>query len=96
MSEETEALAQLATAVAGGAAPAPATSIKVRNQLASMNGAERSAVILMALGENMAPVWERLGEDEIREISHAMSGLGAVDSELVEALISEFVGKMTS
>ena len=96
MSEETEALAQLATAVAGGAAPAPATSIKVRNQLASMNGAERSAVILMALGENMAPVWERLGEDEIREISHAMSGLGAVDSELVEALISEFVGKMTN
>ncbi|MAP96075.1 MAG: flagellar motor switch protein FliG [Ponticaulis sp.] len=97
MSEETEALAQLATAAIGaGGGQSSGPSVKVRNKLQNMTGAEKSAIILMALGENMAPVWERLGEDEIREVSHAMSGLGVVESELVEALISEFVGKMTS
>ena len=98
MSDELDALKELATAAVGGmnAGTNPGTSIKIRNKLQAMNGAEKSAVILMALGANMAPVWERLGEDEIREISHAMSGLGVVDAELVEALISEFVSKMTS
>ncbi|MFC6198223.1 flagellar motor switch protein FliG [Ponticaulis profundi] len=60
-----------------------------------MTGAEKSAVILMALGENMGPVWNKLGEDEIREISHAMSGLGVVEAELVESLISDFVSNMS-
>ncbi len=82
------------------AAPAPApapqsTSLKVKNKIATMTGAEKSAVILMALGENMAPVWDKLGEDEIREVSHAMSGLGVIEAELVEALISEFVIRMS-
>ncbi|MAK61272.1 MAG: flagellar motor switch protein FliG [Ponticaulis sp.] len=88
----------MATAAIGGTGGAgnQGTSIKVRNKLQSMNGAEKSAVILMALGENMAPVWERLGEDEIREISHAMSSLGVVEAELVETLIGEFVSKMTN
>lgn len=70
-------------------------SIKTRQRLGQLNGAEKSAIILMALGENMAPVWERLGEDEIREISHAMSGLGVIEAELVELLISDFVDKMS-
>lgn len=70
-------------------------SIKVKQKIASMNGAEKSAVILMALGEKMGPVWDKLGEDEIREISHAMSSLGAIEAELVEALIGDFVEKMS-
>lgn len=74
---------------------APAASLKTKQRINAMNGAEKSAVILMALGDKMGPVWEKLGEDEIREISHAMSGLGVVESELVESLISEFVGSMT-
>lgn len=70
-------------------------SVQTKQKIKSMTGAEKAAVILMALGENMAPVWEKLAEDEIREISHAMSGLGIVESDLVEALISEFVGRMS-
>ncbi|MDF1680057.1 MAG: flagellar motor switch protein FliG [Ponticaulis sp.] len=97
MSKETEALAELVTANIAGNNPANAgISLKIRNRIQGMTGAEKSAVILMALGENMAPVWEKLGEDEIREISHAMSGLGVVEAELVESLISDFVSKMTN
>ena len=97
MSKETEALAELVTANIAGNNPSNAgTSLKIRNRIQGMTGAEKSAVILMALGENMAPVWEKLGEDEIREISHAMSGLGVVEAELVESLISDFVSKMTN
>ena len=69
--------------------------IKIKQRISSMTGAEKSAVILMALGENMGPVWNKLGEDEIREISHAMSGLGMVEAELVESLISDFVSNMS-
>ena len=97
MSKETEALAELVTANIAGNNPSNAgTSLKIRNRIQGMTGAKKSAVILMALGENMAPVWEKLGEDEIREISHAMSGLGVVEAELVESLISDFVSKMTN
>lgn len=70
-------------------------SLKVKQKIASLTGAEKAAIILMALGQDMGPVWDKLGEDEIREVSHAMSGLGAVDAELVESLISDFVSKMS-
>ena len=70
-------------------------SPQIRMKIAAMTGAEKSAVILMALGENMAPVWGKFGEDEIREVSHAMSGLGIIEAELVEALIGEFVARMS-
>ncbi len=81
-------------------APVPASmssgpSLKAKQKLATLNGAEKAAIILMALGEDMGPVWDKLGEDEIREVSHAMSGLGAVDAEIVEALISDFVSRMS-
>ncbi len=70
-------------------------SLKAKQKMATLNGAEKAAIILMALGEDMGPVWDKLGEDEIREVSHAMSGLGAVDAEIVEALISDFVSRMS-
>lgn len=71
------------------------TNLLIRSKIQRMSGADKAAIIMMALGENMAPVWEKLGEDEIREISHAMSTLGVVESEIVEVLISEFADKMT-
>lgn len=71
------------------------TNLLIRSKIQRMSGADKAAIIMMALGENMAPVWEKLGEDEIREISHAMSTLGVIESEIVEVLIGEFADKMT-
>ncbi len=70
-------------------------SAATKRDLTRIAGVERAAILLMALGETMAPVWEKLADDEVREISHAMSNLGAVSAEIVEALIAEFIDSMS-
>src|SRR3954447_3061887 len=59
-----------------------------------LNGAEKCAVILLALGEEHAKVWSSLDEEEIKEISQAMASLGNVTSAVVEDLLVEFVSGM--
>jgi flagellar motor switch protein FliG len=61
----------------------------------SLNGAEKAAVLLLALGEEHNRIWELLDDWEIKEISQAMSNLGTVSATAVEGLIVEFVGKMS-
>src|SRR3954468_16553505 len=61
-----------------------------------LNGAEKCAVILLALGEEHAKVWAALDEEEIKEISQAMASLGNVTSAVVEDLMVEFVSGMSS
>jgi flagellar motor switch protein FliG len=56
-----------------------------------LSGAERAAVVLLALGDQHVTLWQSLDEDEIREISLAMSQLGNVTSNVVEDLLGEFV-----
>jgi flagellar motor switch protein FliG len=59
-----------------------------------LNGPEKAAVVLLALGEDHAGVWRQLDEEEIKVISQAMSGLGQVTSNVVEDLLVEFVSGM--
>ena len=56
-----------------------------------LTGAQKSAVLMMALGEDQCgSLFAMMREEEIREISLAMAQLGAVDAEVVEQLCSEF------
>ena len=59
-----------------------------------MTGAEKAAVVLLALGEEHHQLWQSLDEEEIRDISQAMSNLGTVTSGVVEQLLVEFVAGM--
>ncbi len=60
-----------------------------------MAGMQKAAILMLALGEEHATrFFERLHEDEIRDLSHAMSQLGAVPSETVEAICEEFAGQI--
>src|SRR6201996_3141894 len=61
-----------------------------------LNGAEKAAIILLALGEDHLSLWEALDDEEVKEISQAMSGLGNVSSNVVEDLMVEFVSGMSS
>ena len=63
---------------------------------ARLNGAEKAAIILLALGEEHMVLWESLDDEEIKEISQAMSTLGTVSSQVVEDLMVEFVSGMSS
>ena len=60
-----------------------------------LNGAERCAVVLLALGEDHAKIWKGLDEDEIKEISQAMASLGNVHATVVEELLLQFVTGMS-
>ncbi len=60
-----------------------------------LNGPEKAAVILLALGEDHTRLWQSLDDDEIKEISQAMAALGTVSSQVVEELMVEFVSGMS-
>jgi flagellar motor switch protein FliG len=61
-----------------------------------LRGAEKAAVFLLALGESHKDVWEHLDDEEIKEISQAMSNLGNIASTAVEELVVEFIGRMST
>lgn len=69
---------------------------KLIDDPSALEGAEKAAVILMALGEEQAALWQMMDEEEIRVVSQAMATLGSVSSQAVEKLIVEFVGSMST
>ncbi len=64
---------------------------------AEMPGTHRAAALLLLLGEEEgAPIWRMLEEDEIKKVSHAMVQLGSLEAEAVEALIIDFVSRLSA
>ncbi len=62
-----------------------------------LSGAERAAVVMLAIGEDASkPLWASLDEDELREVTLAISKLGSVTSDVVEELLHEFVQSLSS
>ena len=62
-----------------------------------LTGPERAAVLMLALGEQHGgKIWGMLDDDELRELSVVMSTLGTIESEAVESLLLEFVGRMSA
>ena len=53
----------------------------VKEDIRQLTGAERSAVLMLALGEEHGQqLWQMMDEDEIKEVSQLMSNLGTVSS----------------
>ncbi len=69
--------------------------VETISTVAGMHGSEKAAILLLALGEDAKPVWDKLDDDELREISAAMSNLGPVRAETVEYLIKDFVNRLS-
>lgn len=62
-----------------------------------LTGPERAAVLMLALGEQYGgKVWELLDDDELRELSVVMSQLGTIEAHQVEALLLEFVSRLSA
>lgn len=62
-----------------------------------MTGPERAAVLLLALGQQHgAKIWAQLDDEELRQLGAAMSTLGNVTAETVEAMMVEFVTRLSS
>ena len=71
------------------------TSKKAVLDTSRLSGPEKAAVILLALGEDHNIMWQQLDEEEIKEVSQAMAGLGTVSAGVVEDLLVEFVSGLS-
>src|SRR3954451_24961266 len=62
-----------------------------------LSGPKRAAILMLALGEKYGgKVWALLDDDEVKDLSVVMSGLGTVEVETVEDLLLEFVSRMSA
>ena len=60
-------------------------------------GADRAALVLLALGETHgAPVWNEFSDEEIAVLTRAMARLGSVDQTYVNAAIDLFHGELAT
>lgn len=61
-----------------------------------LSGSQKAAIIMMSIGEeNASKLFAMMNEDEVREISFAMSNLGSLKSDTVENLLGEFVDQLS-
>jgi flagellar motor switch protein FliG len=68
----------------------------VKEDIRTLSGAERAAIIMLALGEDHSQqIWQMMDEDEIKEVSQVMSNLGSVSATLIEKLLVDFVSQMS-
>lgn len=71
--------------------------IRLRDDVRGLNGSEKAAAFLLALGEEYsAKIFEKMSEDEILEISQTMANLGKVSSNVIEKVFLEFAEQMSS
>jgi flagellar motor switch protein FliG len=62
-----------------------------------LTGPQRAAVFLLALGDRHAGnLFERMDEDEIRDLSQTMATLGTINAAIVERLFLELVDQLSS
>jgi flagellar motor switch protein FliG len=68
----------------------------VKDDVRSLSGAERAAIVMLALGEDHSQrIWEMMDEEEIKEVSQVMSNLGSVSAGLIEKLLVDFVSQLS-
>lgn len=71
-------------------------SAKLITAVDQLNGPERAAVVMLALGEEASkPIWASFDEDEIREVTRAIAKLGQVAPDVVEALLQDFMTSLS-
>jgi len=62
-----------------------------------LDGAEKAAVLLLALGPDYGkPIFEELDDIEVRQLSRAMSKLGPITQEMLDRLLVDFVTVVSS
>ena len=64
---------------------------RVKDDFRNLSGPQKAAIFLLSLSEEQSgKMFEMMDDEEIRELSQIMSGLGSVNSKVVERLFIEF------
>lgn len=61
----------------------------------TLTGSEKAAILLLAVGEESAArIFAMMDDEEIKELSLVMAGLGAVGAPVIEQLVADFAAQM--
>jgi flagellar motor switch protein FliG len=72
-------------------------SMRIREDVRSLTGPEKAAILMLALGdEHTARLFALMDDEEIKEISQTMANLGTVSSNVVEKLFVEFAEQISA
>jgi len=70
---------------------------RVKDDIRSLSGMQKAAIFMLAVGDKLsAKLFERMDDEEIRDLSQAMSSLGSINSTIVERLFVEFADNLSS
>ena len=70
---------------------------KTKDDYRALSGPQKAAIFMLSLGQEQSGVlFERMDDEEIRVLSQAMSGLGAMSSNIVERLFVEFADQLST
>jgi len=68
-----------------------------RDDYRSLTGPQKAGLFMLAIGvEHSTNLFEKMDDEEIRELSLHMSGLGTINASLVERLFVEFADQLSS
>lgn len=74
-----------------------ALTISTAGEHRALSGAEKAAVMMLALGDRYGmPIWKLLDEIEVKQLSVVMSKLGPITPAMLDDLLVEFVTKVSS
>jgi len=70
---------------------------RVKDDYRSLTGPQKAAIFMLSLDDaQSAALFELMDDEEIRELSQIMSGLGSVNSKVVERLFLDFADQLSS
>src|SRR5271170_627541 len=71
--------------------------MRVRDDYRTLSGAEKAAILLLAIGEDqMGKLFTLMDDEEIKEISQTMANLGTVSATIIERLFLEFAEQISA
>jgi flagellar motor switch protein FliG len=63
-----------------------------KKDIKKLKGSQKVAIVLLSMSEeNATKLFSMMSEEEIKEVSHAMSNLGTIQQEVVDEVLSTFI-----
>jgi len=70
---------------------------RIKDDYGSLSGRQKAAMFMLAISpENSAKLFANMDDEEIRDLSQAMSSLGSISSKMIERLFVEFADALSS
>ena len=72
-------------------------AMRIRDDYRTLSGAERAAILMLAVGEDqMGKLFTLMDDEEIKELSQTMANLGTVSSAIIEKLFVDFADQISA